>query len=381
MFIYLVILTFASTSGLQGWRTLFNNFAVEVGHLTGSDIGIIQSVREVPGFLALFAIIFIRYIPEHRFAAFTIILLGLSIMITGFFPSVYGLVITTFLMSTGFHYYETANQSLTLQYFSKDHAPMVLSYQRSLAAITAIFTGIIIWFFSFQVKLDFTSLFGLIGFFVFVLGFWSLFKNPTDKNIVPQKKTFLLRKKYWLYYVLTFLAGARRQIFIAFAVFLLVQKFKFTVAEISILFVVNNAINFFLLPYIGKFVVRFGEQKLLSIEYFSLIFIFVIYAYTESAAVVVILYILDHILFNFAFAIRTFFQKIANPSHIAPSMAMGFTINHIAAVIIPFIGGQLWDFNYRLPFLFGGFLAGLSLIFVQFIKPNLKKYYEQEYST
>jgi hypothetical protein len=50
MYRYLLVLTVASAIGLQGWRTLFNNFAVEVAGLDGHQVGIIQSVREIPGF-------------------------------------------------------------------------------------------------------------------------------------------------------------------------------------------------------------------------------------------------------------------------------------------------------------------------------------------
>jgi hypothetical protein len=102
--------------------------------------------------------------------------------------------------------------------------------------------------------------------------------------------------------------------------------------------------------------------------YFSLIFIFVAYAYTESAIVVVILYVLDHIFFNFAIAIRTYFQKIGDPKDIAPSMAVGFTINHIAAVVIPAIGGLMWIVDYRIPFIAGAIMSAISLTLVQFIK-------------
>jgi predicted MFS family arabinose efflux permease len=369
MFLFLLVLTIASTTGLSGWRTLINNFAVEKANFTGGDIGIVQSVREIPGFLALFTIFFIRFIKEHRFASLTIILMGISIAVTGFFPSLWGIAITTLLMSTGFHYYETANQSLSLQYFEKEKAPLVLGYQRSIAALTAIATGLFIWLLSRVFNLDFLTIFSVLGILVAGLGIWTLFRDPTEKDIVPQKKTLLLKKRYWLYYTLTFLAGARRQIFVAFAIFLLVQRFDFTLQQISILFVVNNAINFFIYPYIGKFIMRFGERKLLTLEYFSLIFIFLAYAFTTSSLLVIFLYIMDHILFNFALAIKTYFQKIAAPEDIAPSMAMGFTINHIAAVIIPFTGGLLWDYNYQLPFFFGAFIAAVSLLFVRFIKP------------
>ncbi len=136
------------------------------------------------------------------------------------------------------------------------------------------------------------------------------------------------------------------------------------------LFLVNNLINYFVNPLIGRSIVRFGERKVLSLEYFSLIFIFVSYSIVESKMLVSLLYILDHIFFNFAMAINTFFQKISEPRDIAPSMAAGFTINHIAAVAFPVFGGLLWMIDYRIPFIGGAVLSLISLIFVQFSKKD-----------
>jgi MFS family permease len=172
----------------------------------------------------------------------------------------------------------------------------------------------------------------------------------------------IFRRRYWLFYLLTLMGGARRQIFMAFAVFLLVKKFQYSVQEISILFIVNNVINYFLTPLLGKAIIKFGERRILSVEYSCLIVIFLAYAVIDSKLVVAVFYIIDHILFNFSIAIRTYFQKVADPRDIAPSMAMGFTINHIAAVIIPAIGGILWMVDYRIPFLGGSVLAIVSLI-------------------
>jgi MFS family permease len=178
----------------------------------------------------------------------------------------------------------------------------------------------------------------------------------------------IFRKNYWLFYFLTFMSGARRQIFIAFAVFLLVKKFQFSVQEVTALFVINNITNYFLSPLIGKAIVRFGERKVLSLEYFSLIFIFLAYAVVQSKMLVALLYIMDHIFFNFAIAIRTYFQKVADSRDIAPSMAVGFTINHIAAVFLPVIGGLLWVVDYRIPFVCGAAFSVISLIAVQQIR-------------
>jgi predicted MFS family arabinose efflux permease len=174
--------------------------------------------------------------------------------------------------------------------------------------------------------------------------------------------------KYRLFYFLTFMAGARRQIFIAFSVFLLVKIFGFSVQEVTVLFVLNNVIGYFTAPLVGKAIVRFGERKVLSVEYGGLVIIFLAYALTGSRWVAAGLYILDNLLFNFSMATKTYFQKIADQQDISPSMAVGFTINHIAAVVLPVIGGMLWIVDYRIPFIVGSILSLISLIAVQWIK-------------
>ena len=366
MYRFLMVLTISSSIGLQTWRTLFDNFAVKAAGLDGNHIGVIQSVREIPGFLALLAVFAIMLIKEHRLSALSILVLGIGVAVTGLFPSYSGLLFTTLIMSFGFHYYETTNQSLTLQYFDKQTSPWVFGKLRSQAAASNITIGIIIYFIA--PILPFAQIYLLIGGFIIAAGCWGFFQNPVDRNIVPQHKKMIFRKKYWLFYFLTFMSGARRQIFVAFAVFLLVKKFQFTVQEITILFVINNLANYFLSPLVGKGIIRFGERKILSLEYFSLIFIFLAYATVESKTLVAILYILDHIFFNFAIAIRTYFQKVGDPRDIAPSMAVGFTINHIAAVVLPAIGGLLWIVDYRIPFVCGAILSIVSLVAVQQIK-------------
>lgn len=366
MFRFLAILSIAATVGLQAWRTLFNNFAVEVVHLEGNHIGIIQSVREIPGFLALLVIYIILILKEHRLSALSIAILGLGVGITGVFPSYAGLIATTMIMSFGFHYFETTNQSLTLQYFDKDSSPLVIGKLRSYGAAANIAVGISIYFITYI--LSYKATFGLIGFIIVIVGIWGILQNPIRKELPAQHKKMVLRSKYWLYYFLTFMAGARRQIFIAFAVFLLVKKFEFSIQDITMLFVLNNIINYFLNPLIGKAIIKFGERKVLSLEYSSLIMIFIGYAFVESKIIIATLYVLDHIFFNFAMGIRTYFQKIGDPKDIAPSMAVGFTINHIAAVIIPALGGLMWIVDYRIPFIAGAIMSAISLLFVQFIR-------------
>ena len=366
MYSYLIVLTICSTAGLQCWLTLFDNFSVNIVGLEGKHIGLLQSVREIPGFLALLVTYVILIIKEHRLSALSIIILGAGLLVTGLLPSFYGLIFTTLVMSFGFHYYETTKQSLTLQYFDKLTSPIVLSAQRSYAAAASIVVSIII--FVIAPFLSYKVMYILFGGLIVACGIWAITKNPERKDILPQKKKLVLKKRYWLYYFLSFMAGARRQIFMAFAVFLLVKKFGFSVQYITLLFLINNVINFFINPLIGKFIVKYGERKLLSMEYFFLILIFISYAFVDSKLIVGGLYILDHIFFNFSTGISTYFHKIADPKDIASSAAVGFTINHIAAVVLPVIGGLLWMVDYKIPFLAGAFFSLISLCLVQFIR-------------
>ena len=364
---FLIVQTTASVVGLQCWMILFNNFAVEIAGLDGFQVGVIGSVREIPGFLALLAVFVMLVIREHRLSALSVIFLGIGTALTGFFPSFTGLIITTLIMSFGFHYYETTNQSLTLQYFDNATSPLIFGRLRSLAAATSILVGLLL--FLMGLAFSYKVMFLLVGSLVAVAGIWGLLQDPTHRNLVPQHRKMILRRRYSLYYFLTFMAGARRQIFMAFSVYLLVKVFECTVTEITLLFVANNAVNFFLSPLIGRAIVRFGERRVLSIEYGGLIAIFLVYAFIDIKGVIVAMYILDHILFNFSIAIRTYFQKVADPQDIAPSMAVGFTINHIAAVVMPVIGGALWMVDYRIPFVVGAIFSVVSLLAVQRI-PN-----------
>jgi predicted MFS family arabinose efflux permease len=372
MYRFLAVQTIASVVGLQAWTMLFNNFAVEMAGLDGAQVGIVQSVREIPGLLALLVVYVLLVLREDRLSALSIVFLGIGTAMAGFFPSFGGLLATTLIMSFGFHYFETTNQSLTLQHFDTATAPVVLGRLRSLAAAASI--GIGLFILAFTPHLGYVGLFFTIGLLTAAAGVWGLLRAPAHRATAPQRKHMVLRRAYGLFYVLTFLAGARRQIFIAFSVFLMVKVFAFTITEITLLFIINNVVSYLAAPLLGRAIVRFGERRILSIEYLGLVFVFLAYAFTGSKLVVAIMYVVDHLLFTFAIGIRTYFQKIADPKDIAPSMAVGFTINHIAAVIIPAVGGFLWMIDYRIPFLMGAVLSVCSLLVVQRIPAVLEPY-------
>ncbi|HWR04595.1 MAG TPA: MFS transporter [Humidesulfovibrio sp.] len=366
MFLFLMVLTAASQIGMQGWVTLFNNFAVERAGFGGFEVGLVQGLREVPGFLSLLVVYVLLVLPEHRIVALAIATLGLGVGLTGLFPSFWGIAATTLIMSFGFHYYETLNMSLTLQYFDRSQAPLVFGRLRSVTGISNIAVGLLVLL-ATRV-LDYPGIYAGLGVVVAAAGLWALTQNPSHAEVPVQRKKMFLRRKYTLYYILTFLAGARRQVFMAFAVFLLVKKFGMSVGEITGLFIFNNAVNVVANPLIGRAINRYGERALLTVEYLTVTVVFCVYAFSESKLLVACLYVLDQLVINFAMCVSTYFQKVGDPKDIAPTMAVGFTINHIAAVVIPVVGGALWLWDARMVFLGGAVLSLCSLIAAQFIR-------------
>jgi len=368
MYGYLMILVICASAGLQGWLALFTNYAKEVVGVNGFQIGVAQAVREIPGFLTFMVMYVLLFMKEHRLSAWSVVLLGIGIGATGFFTSFAGLLMTTTVMSIGFHYFETTNKSLTVQYFDKQDAPIVFARLRGYGALANIAVGTIVWILSYLIPYRFNFL--LLGIFIALAGIYMLSKNPAAKQGVHQQSKLVLRHKYWLYYTLNFLSGARRQIFIVFAVFLLVEKYQLSVGTVAGIYVLNYALTYLTNSYISRAINVYGERVVLSLESASLFLLFLGYAFIENVWVAVILYVLDSIFFNFSIGLNTYLQKTAEPEDLSQSTAVGYTINHISAVVIPLMGGTLWLFNWRLPFIIGACLTVLSLYFTQKIKTD-----------
>jgi len=358
----LIIMSIIMPLTFSTWQVLLNNFAIEQAAYTGADIGLLQSVREIPGFLAFTVILVILIINEQMLALLSLALLSTGVALTGFFPTSVGLLSTTFLMSVGFHYFEAIRQSLVLQWIPKGESAIFMGKLLAIGSLCALIVYSSIWFMIEQFSIGFHWLYLLFGGLGLLLVIFTMISFPKFTTPVEQEKKLFLRKRYWLYYILVFLSGARRQIFMVFAGFLMVEKFHYSVADISLLFLVNHLINLYAAPRIGKFIARIGERSTLSIEYTALILIFSGYALVEDANTAAVLYVLDHLFFAMAIAIKTYFQKIADPADIASTSGVSFTINHIAAVIIPASFGLIWLVNPSLVFWIGAFIASLSLL-------------------
>ena len=352
------------------WSAMINNFTIEIAGFTGKEFGILQSIREVPGFLA-FAVVFVLIVMrEQTLAVVSLLIMGIGTAITGYLPSVVGLYCTTLLMSFGFHYYEAIQNSLSLQWIEKERTAEVLGKILAVGSFTSLIAFAVIYGGLQLLELDYRYVFLAGGGLSIVLGLVAWFSYPAFPSKYAQHKKLILRRRYWLYYALVFFSGARRQIFIVFAGFMMVEKFGYSAANLTLLFLVNCAINIWLAPIIGRLVGRWGDRRALICEYLGLIVIFTSYAFVSHAGLAAVLYVLDHMFFALAIAIKTYFQKIADPRDIASTAGVAFTINHVAAVILPAILGFVWLKSPALVFLCGTGFALCSLILSMMIPPN-----------
>ncbi|WP_318406644.1 MFS transporter [Photobacterium leiognathi] len=364
----LIIIGIASVIANTGWRVVMNNFAVDTVGMTGANIGVLQSIREIPGLLSFTVMFLLMLMSEQRVAILSLCVLGIGVAITGYLPSIYGFYFTTVLMSIGFHYLEAVNRSLSTQVLETESFGQSMGMIREASSFIGLATFIAIilaiQFFDASAK----TIFFFCGLCCAALAVYLLSFAHFKEHKVEQKNNIILRKEYSVYYLLTFLGGARRQIFVAFAGLLMVQKFHYSITMMAVLFMISSLATTLTVASIGRFIDRIGEKRALMIEYVALAVVFTSYAFVENHYLAGGLYILDSILFSFTIALATYFKKTIRSDEIASSSSVSFTINHIAAVFLPFLLGLLWVSNYQIVFFCGAIISCMSLMVAFSIK-------------
>jgi hypothetical protein len=348
------------------WSALLNNFVIEAAGFTGVEIGWLHTVREIPGFLAIGVIAVLLVMREQVLALVSLVLLGVATALTAWFPSFGGLLFMTLLSSIGFHYFETVNQSLQLQWIDKKRAPQVIGWIVAVGSGASLVAyGLIVLTWSLF-DLEYNTVFMAAGAVTILIAGYAIVAFPQFEAPHPQNKRMVLRRRYWLYYMMQFMSGARRQIFVVFAAFMMVERYGMDVQALTALFMINYLANMLIAPIIGRWIARFGERNMLVLEYAGLTAVFIaygcLYVFEWDWHVAAALYVVNHLFFSMAFAIKTYFQKIADPADIAPTAAVAFTINHIAAVFLPAGLGYLWVVSPKTVFVLAAGMAFLSLL-------------------
>ena len=366
LMITLMVTYFAHFFTFNLWHTTFNNFAVEFFSVDGQQIGLIQSLREIPGFLC-FTIGFITLLlTETSLAAVSTVILGLGLIATGLSQSFFTLIMASILMSIGFHYYYTTNSSLILMVSEKKNVAHTVGKFRSVGSLSTIIAmGIV---FLFVERVGFRKLYYGAGVIAVVFGLLLLTQRKNAAHL-PVFRKIVFRKKYWLYYVLSFLEGSKKHISSTFSIFLLVSEFSVSAKYISLLFMINSIITSYTHQRLGKVVDRFGERPVLVLYYAVLVGIYAGYGLIQNVYAVAVLFVLANVLMGLTVAVDAYFQKIAPPEEITSNVSMRTTIDHTAAIFIPLIGGFLWtQVGYIATFGLGIGIALIALVLSCFLR-------------
>jgi predicted MFS family arabinose efflux permease len=353
--------TFALYFGFTIWRVIFNNFAKEVLDITPAQIGIIQSVREIPGLLGFTVGALAMYLAEVKIATLSIVLAGAGLILVGYSDSVFMLGAGTLVMSVGFHSFLSSNDALLLHLVKTKESGKVqgkIKSTESLAGVVATLCVLVTtFFFGYRETLT------VFGALVILVGFYFTFVLKSNRGKEEERKVSL-KKKYTLYYLLSFLRGCRRHIFTTFAIFLLVANHRISISTAAVLFFVSNVITIYTNSLTGVLVEKWGERTVLAASSFLLIFIFSGYAFIPWLPLLAVLYVIDNMLFGSSIALHSYVRKISDRSDLTSCISFSVTVNHISAVILPILGGIIWEvLGFKATFLFGAAIVFLDMLF------------------
>jgi predicted MFS family arabinose efflux permease len=367
LLVFIIISNFLLNAGFQVWQTLFNNFAVEEIGAGPAAVGLIQAVREVPGLLGFVLGFLALFISEVRIMSLSVILLGLGMVLSSQATSVPFLMSTTLLMSIGFHFFYPSSSSVVLMVSDKKDTARTLGTLGSLGSLAAVVGTAAVYLLA--ARAGYRTLFIGVGALVIVGGLL-LLPFSGKQHGLPEGRRVVLRRRYWLFYTLSFLLGSRRHIFTTFAIYLFVREYHVTIQTTALLFLVNSVINVLTLRLTGQLVGRIGERTALTIMFASLALVFLGYAYVTLLPLLYLLFVIDNVFFGFGIALTTYFQKIAvSPEEITSNLSTEQAINHIAAIIVPVVGGTVWQvYGSQMPFLFGVGIVLAGLVLAQFIR-------------
>jgi predicted MFS family arabinose efflux permease len=347
--------------------TLFNNFIVERLAIEAEQLGYVEALREVPGFLnAFFIALMIRFAPP-KVAAVALIVMGVGIAAYAEVDSILSLAFFSVFWSLGFHAWLPLEQSMALSYSPSGNKGRWLGQLRSLGSIA--------WLTSIGVCMVVLPLIAYEGLFIMaggatIVGGVALLFIRGDKR-VKGEKSFVFKKEYGIYYALNFLQGCRKQMFITFAIFALVKVHGMPVETTMTLVFINQFLITLTASWVGRQVDRYGERLMLSLSYLGLFFVFMGYALIDHRPTLYVLYCIDNLIFFGGIALTTYLHKIAPEADLKPTLSMGVTMNHFAAVLAPLIGGIVWKlFGYEVIFVSGALLALVSLAVSQWVRPE-----------
>ena len=376
---YFTALTFLFMVGFAIYMGVFQNFLRDVLKSDELQLGTLESIREIPGLLAALMAGIVVALAESRIAALGLAVGAIGIGISGVTDNFTTLVMITVFWSVGFHLYSTVSPAITLTLAKGKEGGRHLGRMSSvgamatiaglgIATLTAPWLGRVL-----DVRTKYNAYFFGAGILILAAAYCCMKLSHHAAGGIRQRLIF--RREYGLYYLLIFLEGCRRQIFSIFASFALILIYKVPLEHMLILQFVNAILIAVTAPRMGKLIDRVGERNPLTWYAVGLIVVFLGYAIIQDKWALYGLFLIDNVLFTFGIGFNTYLHRIVRPGELTPCLAMGTTMNHIAAVTVPVGGAYLWHAtnNYQLPFWVGVAIAAVSLIATRWLPEGTLK--------
>ena len=363
----LAVAVFTMNLALGMQSAAYTNFAVQDLHVTAGQLGVIEAVRESSGVLCLVVAAIAARLPLPRVAGVALLVMGVGLAAVGRAQTVAALTLASFTWGLGFHTFSPISPSLTLE-MGGDHARRagLLGWLSSVGALaTPVGTLAVL---ALLPALGLRGEFLPAGVLAAAAGLVMFLVRSPRPGPRPR---LVLRRAYLPYYVLTFADGARKQILITFAVFALVSVFHAPVVTVSLLLLGSSLLTMAAAPYVGRWIAAAGERRVLVVSGLLLVPLFAGYGLAPTLPVMVVLYILDNALFTANVALPTWVSRNAPPEDIAPTLAVGTTVNHVSSVIVPLAAGFLWQaYGYRDIFFAGAAVACGMLVLTLILLPD-----------
>lgn len=378
-FTVLALTAFSVSLSMGVQQSISPSFFRETIGMDGAQNGYLVAFRELPGFLLAFVAALLLRLGMARATGLALLIMGVGYASFSLGYTFTAIVISSVIGSIGFHSWLQMQYALGLTLAKQGEEGSVLGrvssigFSGRMAGMVGVLIVLQIVGYLAGAKEEwqsvvFRTLYVVCGVSAVVGGFTILrFPAPPDERAVARAAPRLtLRREYWLYYLLSFLDGCRQEIYFAFAPFVLVEEFGVSATAITTLLICAGLINWRTAGWIGRLIDRHGEKRMLTINYCGHFVVFLGFALAKDVWLLYCFYLGYNFLFTFSIGTTTYLRKIARKADIAPSLAMGVSWAHVAAVAVPIAGAALWtQLGYQFPFLFGTSFVLLSIWFTQ----------------
>jgi predicted MFS family arabinose efflux permease len=315
------------------------NFFVNVMGLSGSQVLWMTGIREIPGLSLMLIAALITHLPLSRRTAMALVVMGVGFVLYAAAQSYIALLVVVVIASIGFHNWLPLSSSLGLALAPQEHSGRILGMITSTGALASIVGMGVAALLAIALPL---RAFYILGGIAIVLGgllVWRIPARVGEKQAAEPR--LLLKRRYWLYYVLIFFEGSRMQVFAAFGTLILVQNYGLDARRISILLAVSSIVNFLLSPRLGHLLDVIGERITLSVSYVTLALCFVGYATVHNALFLCLMLIGINLLTTLGMGLSTYVNRIAPRQELTPTLSAGVSINHITSVSMSLLAGTL----------------------------------------